>query len=387
MSSSSRKTKAAPEAGSERPVDARSTSTTPNATPRKVTLGHIAKVMNLSVSTISMALSDDREISLETRRKVRETAHRLHYNPRRRRGVRFEPGGGHAAGIRPGRLALVTIGYADEMHYVQELLRAVVTTGQNRNCRVELAGVPRGPIVEQIARIRAVAGSRDGGAGVDGLILEGFLTRELIESLLEESIPFVALGHIQGDPLINPLGGYQVIADVHGMAYRATHTLIARGSKRPGLILVDVIQNLWGYHWLSGYRHALADAGIAFDPRLFKLSANAAAPGRPNDADSVEIAQHADGIIIANTNIWRSYTQWAQANGFTLPLDRMVMGGSKGAVIAMGLLNVTTVVLDHAKMSLAGMELLLAGLERRITPPVVFTVPFDFYPDGMTLES
>jgi LacI family transcriptional regulator len=350
---------------------------TPKITP-KVTLSQIAKEMGLSISTISMALADDREISEETRRRVREVAQRMHYRPRRKRHARFSDDIDASEARPAGRIALVTIGYEEEPVYVQEMLRTIITASRQRHCRVELADVPKGPIDEQYHHLRRIA------SGVDGMLLEGFYTAELVQRLLDAAVPLVMLGQVQGDPLGPSPSGLQVMADVHGMAFRATHTMISRGAKRPGLVLVNVVDNLWGYQWLSGYRHALADAQLTPDPRLIKRVQHEGFPGLPMEPDCLELAQNADALIFVNTNVMRNYLQWAQLRGFKLPENRMVIGSSAGAIAAASLSKYTSVTLDSSRLALGGIELLLAGLEGRITPPASLVVPFDFYPNGMT---
>lgn len=348
------------------------TSTRTANAARKVTLRHIAQAMNLSISTISMALSGDPEIGPETRRRVREIAQQLNYVPRKRRVHRDTP-----LTEKTIRVALVTVGYEESPIYVRELLQAVVSTGHLRQCRVELAGVPNGPAEQQISRIQQIKGE-SGSDVVDGFLLEGYITAELASGLVKAGIPFVALGQLKGDPLSQP-EGFQVVADVHGMAYRATHEMILRGARRPAITLAPVIDNLWSYHWLHGYRHAMIDAGLTPDPNFIKILPPNDRSWLPSESDCVQLMK-ADAWIFANTNLMRNVIHWAQLRGYDIPPARRVIGTSRGAIMVAAYSDETHVSLDQGKLGRTGMELLLASLEQRITPPVVVTVPYDFHP-------
>ena len=47
----------------------------------KITIVDIAKMLSISVSTVSRALSDHPDISEETKNRVREVAHKFNYLP------------------------------------------------------------------------------------------------------------------------------------------------------------------------------------------------------------------------------------------------------------------------------------------------------------------
>lgn len=48
---------------------------------KKITLKHIAKELDVSISTVSKAIKDSEEISLETRQKVQAFAKLYNYKP------------------------------------------------------------------------------------------------------------------------------------------------------------------------------------------------------------------------------------------------------------------------------------------------------------------
>ena len=212
----------------------------------KPTLRTIAELTGLAVTTISRALSNAPQISVETRRRVHSVAAEIGYSPDRA-----------AQRLKTGRTNVVAV--LLEPH--EEIL------GYGTSVMAGLARAMQGTAYHLIVMPNFFDGGsvdavnyiiRNGMA--DGMMLsrtQPFDPR--VRLLLEKGFPFVTHGRTElSTP--HPFVDYDNVT----FAYEATRRLIAKGRRKPALISGPAGFTFAG-HLLHGFMTAVREAGCAYE--------------------------------------------------------------------------------------------------------------------------
>ena len=229
-----------PDGKTPRPVSSKTrTSTRP-------TLKTIADLTGLAVTTVSRALGNAPQISLETRERVHRVAAEIGYSPDRA-----------AQRLKTGRTNVIAV--LLEPH--EEIL------GYGTSLMAGLARALQGTAYHLIVMPNFLHGSnlaavdyimRNGMA--DGLIMSR--TEPLdprVKLLLENDFPFVTHGRTELSSA-HPYVDY----DNFTFTYAATKRLLAKGRRKPALIS-GPSQYTFAGHILHGFMTAVREAGCAFE--------------------------------------------------------------------------------------------------------------------------
>lgn len=255
----------------------------PSLTGRSVTLKQIAAHLNLSVTTVARALRGGERLGAETVARVRAAAHDLGY-VRNLDGLRLRTGRTLTILALLGTSEDCEVGDPGSSGLIIGMQRRLAGTGyvvQN----MPLSITDRSP-----AQLSRLLGSQRG----DGLILDHIEPDDPRIALLDRlGLPFVAFGRSSPDAS----HAYFELDNVHA-ARIGTASLIARGFRRPALVEASPDLN-FARERVAGYRAALADAGIPFDPSLVLHC--------PTDAAAIRLAtrtlaltQHPDSWVCSN---------------------------------------------------------------------------------------
>lgn len=247
---------------------------------RRATIRSISDETGLSLATVSRALKASPAVRPDTARLVRDAAAKLGY---RRSAV--------AANLRTGRTGLLSLVIPVERpgdllgDFGAGLLLAGACSrlaGSDHTLTLVPYGFNDRPgdVVEDLV-----------GRGVsDGIILT--LTRsgdERVRWLQARDIPFVTFGRTA---LPEPHAFFDF--DDEDFAYRATRSLIARGCRRPALVVQDS-DALYVQHRRTGFRRALGEAGLPYATRRI-----VAQNGATVDPSLVAGTEPPDGIVCDN---------------------------------------------------------------------------------------
>ncbi len=212
---------------------------------KATTIKDIAKVLGVSVSTVSRALQDKPEISEQTKELVRETAKKMKY--------------------RPNTMAVAL--KTQKTYSIGMIVPQIVSTFY--------ASVVKG--VEQVANslgYQVFVSSSNEDFEKEKKNVYGFLDHRvdgMIVSLSKSTDSFSHINHIQDQnvPLVlfdrtaKDVNVPKVVANDADAAYLAISHLISRKSKRIGLI-TGPEHMLIGRNRMRGYKAALANNNIEF---------------------------------------------------------------------------------------------------------------------------
>jgi LacI family transcriptional regulator len=215
-------------------------------TGTKPTLRTIADLTGLAVTTVSRALSDAPQISLETRQRVRQVAHEIGYQPDRA-AQRLKTG-------RTNVIAVLLEPHEEILGYGTSIMSGLAKALQGT--AYHLIVMPNFLNAGNIDAVTYI--TRNGMA--DGLIFSR--TEPLdqrVKLLAENGFPFVTHGRTELATL-HPFVDY----DNFTFAYEATRRLIAKGRRKPALIAGPAGYTFAG-HILHGFMTAVREAGCAYE--------------------------------------------------------------------------------------------------------------------------
>ncbi len=218
-----------------------------------INLRQLAKLLEISPTTVSRALAGYSDVSSKTRRRVQKAAkkHNYHPNPLAQR-------------LQKGKAETIGIALSPGQNYFKDtffldLLAGISVSLSKIGYDLTIAVAPDSS--QEIKSLqRMVQGKR-----VDGVILtETKAHDERISYLLDQQFPFVLYGRTE-DPRPH------AFVDMDGeLAFReACKSLIELGHKRIALIN-GKLEYMFPVFCLEGYRNGLKSGGLTFDPVLVK---------------------------------------------------------------------------------------------------------------------
>lgn len=218
-----------------------------------VTLKDVARSVGLSVTQVSRALNDHLDVNEETRRRVKEEAVRLGYEPNI--SARKLVSG------RSGIVALVDTKYpgltSDFLFF--EIVAGLSSEFSRRGMQFVLH------VAEEHDDIIAVYQKLVGNGSLDGFVLTKPVANDpRIDYLAKRKVPFVVHGRLPGRETYPHFD-----IDNRFVAVESVSRFLRAGHRRIGLIN-GVAHFTYAMARHDGYRDTLEGAGIAYDPALVR---------------------------------------------------------------------------------------------------------------------
>jgi LacI family transcriptional regulator len=214
-----------------------------------MTISEIAKLANVSKSSVSLVINNKPGVSDDTRAKVRRIIEKYHYNPSQ---IAQSLAGGETKSIG---LIIKEI----DNPYFARLMRGVYDACSRLGYSVLLGSSEHLP-AKETEIIRTMVSKR-----VDGLIIsplqgDGF-DYSYLADLVKDRYPLVILGTVPNYPISS------VDIDNRRAAYDAVSFLIRKGHKRIAHF-AGPVHTGHGQRRLEGYQQALADQNILIENNL-----------------------------------------------------------------------------------------------------------------------
>lgn len=313
---------------------------------RAPTMMDVAAAAGVSQTTVSLVLNDivEARLSASTRQRVREAARRLGYT---------RPGHTPAPVARAGATSLAFV--CDDIStdpWCALQLDAVREAAWAQGMTVT-AGVSRGdPALESELIERMLAGDPA------GLIYATVLTRHVRPLPAFQRVPTVLVNCYVPDHALTAVVPGELLG-----GYVATRRLIEAGHRRIG--------HIHGQSWtdpardrLRGYRRALAEADILYDPALV-LPGNWEPPtGFVHTMTLMDLPDPPTAIFLASDMMAVGAYDALKERGLRIPEDVSVVGYDDREIAQFMRPGLTTVVLPHSDMGRQAVEALAEGLVR-----------------------
>ncbi|WP_454730022.1 LacI family DNA-binding transcriptional regulator [Cellulosimicrobium protaetiae] len=313
----------------------------------RVTIGDVARTAGVSVATVSKVINGRYGVAMETSRHVQEVIDQLGYESSI-----------VARSLRSSRTNVIGILVAEFEPFSTELLKGIseAVDGTGYELLAYSGGLRRDDRVGWEQRYL----SRLGGTLIDGAIL---VTPTVVAP--GNSIPVVAV-----DPHRGPSGPPTVDSDNLAGARAATEHLLSLGHRRIGFLAGR--PDLESARLREqGYREALADAGVPFDPDLVRVGGY-----RPDLADSpahelLSLAERPTAIFAANDLSAIRTMEVAAELGLRVPDDVSVVGFDNVPESALTTPPLTTVDQPIHRMGAEALRLIVDLVEGNTREPHV----------------
>jgi LacI family transcriptional regulator len=338
-------------------------------TPRApATISDVAEAAGVSIKTVSRVFNEEPNVREETRKRVLQMVAELDYHPN------------IAARSLAGRKSfLIGLLYDNPCaNYILGLQSG--SLDRLRGDKWRLLVVP----CEDSARMGGKSTvSMVRAAGVGGVILTPPICDniEIVNELLAARIPMVRIApaaNVNADAVAPSVG-----MDDRSAAAEITRHLIQLGHRRIAIILGDPTHSSNNGRW-AGFRHAMAEAGLALDPSLigrglytFDSGLEAARPllDRP-DRPTAIFAQNDDmaaGAIVAAGEL-----------GIAVPSELSVAGFDDSQIASTVWPRITTIRQPIRAMAQAATDALVKILEGSHRPPEHRLMPYELIVRGST---
>ena len=302
-----------------------------------VTVRDIANAAGVSVGTVSRALKNQRGLSDETRRHVRQVAADLGYDLSR---------------LRSGKAPrLVFLIHRHHSNFAVNPFFAEVMHGVEEGCRQfgvapTLLSARQGDAVGKLLKLHEP----------DALLVAGYFEDEVLAQLTDLGLPLVLVdGWIPGCAAVNP--------DNTGGGYQATRHLLDLGRQRIAYI-AGSLAHFSIRERSRGYRRALFEAGVLADPDLEAL-----APPGLDDAEGAAAAMRTllrrrlrpDAVFAYNDSAALAAMRVCLNAGLRIPEDIAFVGFDDIPAARYGAIPLTTLRVDKQELGCTGVEMLVGG--------------------------
>ncbi|MDN5289416.1 MAG: LacI family transcriptional regulator [Mucilaginibacter sp.] len=217
-----------------------------------INIKKLAQELNLSTATVSRALTDNYQISSETKRRVLELAKSLNYEP--------NPFASNLRNQKSKTIAVIVPEVAN--HFFSLAINGIEEIARKRDYHVLIYQTHENSETEIAFTLKLLSGR------VDGILISTSGETNNKQHLIEasQSIPVVFFDRVYED-----IEGVKIITDDYESSYQAVQHLIEAGCKKIAYLLA--LHNLsTGEKRLNGYLTALKDNGIPFNKNLLVTS-------------------------------------------------------------------------------------------------------------------
>lgn len=320
--------------------------------PEKLTIRDIARLAGVSTTTVSRTLNHKRDVDPETRERIMRIVN----------DHRFVPSG-NASQLAGGRSRLVGVLVPSlTWPLMPTILQGIAEVIEETAYELVLYSIShrtdRSALIDRIL----IAGRIDGLIAVypDGIARvesSDHADREASNHLLEvyqQGFPIVILDDQSLHSRIPWIG-----PDNRNGAYEAVRHLLALGHRRIGYIQGPA-QYQCSYDRFAGYRQALEEIGIVYDPTLVVQGDFTTPGGQAACEHLLNLPRRPTAIFAANDQMAYGVLTAASAHGLRIPDELAVIGFDDIAIFAPIQPSLTTVKQPFQDMGKRAAETLLA---------------------------
>lgn len=303
-----------------------------------VTIKMLARELNLSTAAVSKALSDSHEISESTKLRVQELASKLNYIPN-----------AYAGSLRRRKsntIAVVLPAVADS--FFSQAINGIESVAEKKGYHVLIYLTH-----ESFAREEAILKDFQSGR-VDGILLS--LTAETnsyrhITGLTEKNIAPVVFF----DRVCDEIETAKIVTNDFESSYQATRHLIDCGCRKIEMLSISNHLSISTQRH-AGYKQALLDAAVSYDPVNHLFTGNDPA------SDAVLLKQvlgkkdRPDGILATVEKLATAVYMSCKESGLVIPRDLKIVGFSNlssAAILNPSLTTITQPAFDIGKAAAA----------------------------------
>jgi LacI family transcriptional regulator len=305
-----------------------------------VTIKDVARHTGLSQSTVSRALNQSGYVSEETRRRVDTAVAELGYEPNwLARSLKGQP----------SRLVGLIVPEVTSL-YDNLIIQSVSTMLHQNNYGMMLC-INNEDAEVDLWYLKALKEKH-----VDGIIYVhplGGNNSSFVRDLVKQGIPIIELNRRREEDLLDG-----VLADNVQGGYQITNYLIGLGHQRIGLIMGQS-ELTTGQNRLTGYRHALNEAGIPIDPALIRIGSFTQEHGEAGTRELLQVETRPTALLAGSNRILLGLLKVLNEQAICIPDDMSVAAFNDTEWLSMWRPPITTVDIATEEMARLSVELLL----------------------------
>jgi LacI family transcriptional regulator len=332
---------------------------------RRQTLGDVARLAGVSLTTASMALADSPRVAAATKEKVRAAAEQLQYVP-------------HSAGqaLRANRVgALAVVVPHSTQHFFShpvliDLLEGIMSVANKRGIVTILSTSDDEDDVDS-AYTRISRGRRADGV----IVVAAAATDAHAAQLARAGYPVVIVGRAPQLPGVSSIG----VEDVDG-AYQATKHLIDKHGASRIAHVSGPLQHQSAVDKRDGFIQALREAGLALNPRLLFEGDYTEQSGWKAAQELLPQLDDFDAVFCANDQMAMGLLQSFREARVDVPGRIALVGYDDHPVIRFARPALATVGADMVGVGAAAADRLLQIVDGGDEPPVHTLLPTTLIP-------
>ncbi len=312
---------------------------------RKITLKHIARELEVSISTVSKALKNSEEISRDTKEKIQAFAKLYNYKPNN-----------IAISLKNKRTKNIGVVIPDIVHhFFTTVVRGIEMFANAKGYNV-IVCLSDESFDKEVINMELLA-----NGSIDGFIMSLSEETQLkndynhLKEVTEQGIPLVLFDRITDEVNCDKV----IINDEEG-AYEAAKKLIDSGRKKIALITTESYLSV-SKNRMAGYRKALLDHDIPIDESLIlKL------PYMNIDEDAISAffdVVDVDAVLCVNEIFAIHGMRVVQKNGLKIPEDVSFIGFTDGLLSKYANPGLTAMAQHGEKMGAIAAEMLINKVE------------------------
>lgn len=313
---------------------------------KEISISEIAGRLDISVTTVSRALSGKGRVGEETRKRILDYIEEHDYIPNIHRPKEIE---------KPARTICVTLpGEEDfaEMPYFQKIMLSIYDYLQTRDYDIIVIKIKANDItaLERVIQKRKV----------DGVILTRTIEDSIaIHYLQREKIPFVVIGSY------NDTEVYQVDVEQENACRELTSILIRMGIRKIALFCADishmVTQNRYnGFVKAFEENHLAVDSSLIFDEAGYQLVAEKVIEDM--------LKKQVECIVCMDDNICMNVLNKLRKENVRIPEDIKVASFFNNSLLSNYYPPITCLDFDIRELGMAAAKMMLDVLEGNDTP-------------------
>lgn len=313
---------------------------------RKITLKDIARELDVSISTVSKALKNSREISKDTKDKVKAFAKLYSYKPNI-----------IALSLKQRRTKNIGVIIPDIVHhFFTTVFRGIELYADSKGYNV-IACVSDESFDKEVINMELLA-----NGSIDGFIMALSAETQLkndvnhLKEIINQGMPLVLFDRITDEIICD-----KVILNDFEASYLAVKKLICNGRKRIALITTESYFNV-SEKRAQGYYKALKDHELELDENLilrlpyqFENETKSETFFKSNKIDAVLCVNEIFAVRAMKT---------AQKNGLKIPEDISFIGFTDGILSKLATPTLTSIAQHGEKMGKMAARMLIEKIER-----------------------
>ncbi len=315
---------------------------------QKITLKHIARELDISVSTVSKALKGNKEISEDTRLKVRAFAKLHNYKPNN-----------IALSLKNRKTKTIAVIIPEILHhFFAKVIKGIERIANDSGYQVIICSSNNSFDKEVINLEMLASGSADGF--ILSVAKETLQNQDYhhITETIDQGMPVVLFDRVADGIFCDKI----IVDDIRGGQEAVTH-LLSIGCRKIALITtVDYISV--GKLRTMGYERALRAYDLNIDPDLV-LKIEDIEHCEEQILEFLKDKDY-DGIFAVNELFAVLSTKAVHLKGLTIPKDVAIVSFSDGVLSKHSIPSLTTISQHGEQMGVKAAELLIHKLENQL---------------------